>query len=239
MTGLMFRKNLSTLSVLPYEGKAREFADFVLRTFTDHTPKLLFTSDIPDSMCEFGNDLWDEGILTLPFETCYLQTNIGADTFGYFATMIERDVAFLALMKDRGFMPVSIRSDGTLSCAASHMDDNSRHDVECLVARLIAMVAFLNTKGTKLERVAPREGVNARRERQGKRPILEYTVVKIDPEIIKSYAAKGGTHASPRPHLRRGHIRRLDEERKTVVRPSFVNASGGIIPPPQYRVEKA
>lgn len=51
-----------------------------------------------------------------------------------------------------------------------------------------------------------------------------YTIIR-PPE---AYEIEGGTHASPRPHLRRGHIRKLHPEDKTQwiwVSPCFVNGA--------------
>lgn len=49
---------------------------------------------------------------------------------------------------------------------------------------------------------------NRRKIAQGKLPTYDWLTVKIGPRCEKQ-ASKGGTHASPRLHDRRGHIRRL------------------------------
>lgn len=52
--------------------------------------------------------------------------------------------------------------------------------------------------------------MNMKREKKGKQPIFSYKVLVVDPGNTKSVRGGGkGTHASPRVHLRRGHIRRL------------------------------
>lgn len=58
---------------------------------------------------------------------------------------------------------------------------------------------------------------NARRARQGKLPLFDYWTLHIilDRPAADQKPYQGGTHASPRVHLRRGHIRRL-ESGKTV-----------------------
>lgn len=51
------------------------------------------------------------------------------------------------------------------------------------------------------------------------------TVILIDPSKAREYGHRvdrGGTHASPIPHQRRGHWRRLDDDRRVWVRPSWV-----------------
>lgn len=54
---------------------------------------------------------------------------------------------------------------------------------------------------------------NARRIKNGKLPIYETKILTIKaPEVVSGKTSNGGgTHASPRQHLRRGHIRRLPD----------------------------
>jgi hypothetical protein len=49
---------------------------------------------------------------------------------------------------------------------------------------------------------------NRRKIATGKMPTYDWTTVKIGPRIERG-ESKGGTHASPRQHDRRGHLRRL------------------------------
>jgi hypothetical protein len=66
----------------------------------------------------------------------------------------------------------------------------------------------------------------------------EYRVADIDPSRIAEAAARlGGTHASPRWHIRRGHWRRLGDGRRVFVRECEVGdrSRGGIVK--DYRLE--
>lgn len=66
--------------------------------------------------------------------------------------------------------------------------------------------------------------LNAKRARTGKPRIP--TVTHIDfAAYLRAAAVEPGHHASPVPHLRRGHIRRFEDGRKTWVKPCIVNAS--------------
>lgn len=60
---------------------------------------------------------------------------------------------------------------------------------------------------------------------KGKQPFFSYKVLQLREEKSRQVAdISGGTHTSPRMHLRRGHLRRL--ENKTIwVKPAMVNAS--------------
>jgi hypothetical protein len=62
---------------------------------------------------------------------------------------------------------------------------------------------------------------NAKRIRKGKRPLFEWNTVKIrQPEPSVSL---GGTHASPKPHDRRGHQRRYKSGKVVYIRSMTIN----------------
>ncbi len=73
------------------------------------------------------------------------------------------------------------------------------------------MILALNTKNQPMERVEPSLKLNKTRIKQGKPPLLHYTRVYLHQYLEAaretSRMEATGTHASPRPHLRRGHYR--------------------------------
>ncbi|TAN06845.1 MAG: hypothetical protein EPN36_03695 [Rhodanobacteraceae bacterium] len=73
--------------------------------------------------------------------------------------------------------------------------------------------------------------LNARRARQGKLPLFETRTLVIVPGRSTGGVSFGtGHHASPRQHLRRGHIRRLQDGKKTWVNACVVGAAeAGVI----------
>ena len=80
---------------------------------------------------------------------------------------------------------------------------------------LAASCMVLSTKGIKVRIEEPSPKLNAKRLRQGK-PLLR-AVTFVDARTYYEAAARtvqGGHHASPVPHLRRGHIRHLTDGRK-------------------------
>lgn len=96
------------------------------------------------------------------------------------------------------------------------------------IRELISCIALLTSKGIEREAIAPSEAVNRKRATAGRAPLPSYTIVRLT-----SYRkANGiGTHASPVPHMRRGHVRTLPTGKKTIVRP--VAEAGSM---PRYRV---
>jgi hypothetical protein len=70
---------------------------------------------------------------------------------------------------------------------------------------------------------------NRRKMQQGKLPTYDWTTVWIEPAKPRQ-ESKGGTHASPRLHERRGHLRRLKTGKNVWVKSCKVgDASKGVI----------
>ena len=79
---------------------------------------------------------------------------------------------------------------------------------------------------------------NRRKIQQGKAPTYDWTTVYIEPAKPRS-DSKGGTHASPRLHDRRGHLRRLTTGKNVWVKACKVgDASKGAIFH-DYKIEAA
>lgn len=62
---------------------------------------------------------------------------------------------------------------------------------------------------------------NPSRAKRGKRPLFEWETVVIKPHEPR--VSLGGTHASPKPHDRRGHQRRYKSGKVVYVRPHTIN----------------
>ena len=92
--------------------------------------------------------------------------------------------------------------------------------------------SILNTKGIELKRRGPTKEQHAALLAKGNttgRPITYVGVKKyLEAREEAARMASSGTHASPRPHLRRGHIRQW-RGRPVAVRPCIVNSTVGDI----------
>lgn len=86
---------------------------------------------------------------------------------------------------------------------------------------VIDQLIALNTDNANILKTPERSFINKRREKKGKRPLYSYHYLDV-PSPRYEKKAKQGTHASPRMHKRRGHIRRLASRKITWVRPSVV-----------------
>lgn len=99
-------------------------------------------------------------------------------------------------------------------------DADYRDDVSVLLCFLNA----LGCSNVHTEKIAARKKGKAK----AALPFDEYHVLTIDvPNKATSQADQGGTHRSPREHLRRGHIRRLQDGRAIWVNAAVIAAGRG------------
>ena len=86
------------------------------------------------------------------------------------------------------------------------------------------LCALLNLANVATHRVAPPEKMNKKRAQSGKRPLYDYHVLEVEGDRWDSPYVQTDTGQGVRSHLRRGHIRRL-EDRSVWVRATFVHGS--------------
>jgi len=70
------------------------------------------------------------------------------------------------------------------------------------------VIAALRCKNVGLRTEAAPDALNRKRARSGKQPFFSYHVLEISERRDPAEDDLGGSHASPRVHLRRGHIRK-------------------------------
>lgn len=74
---------------------------------------------------------------------------------------------------------------------------------------LYQFCAALNCQNVSHETIKAPKFINQKRAAKGELPLFEYHVLTVDTRKRDEHgAAQGGHHASPREHIRRGHIRR-------------------------------
>lgn len=102
-------------------------------------------------------------------------------------------------------------------------------------------LAAINCSNVATQRIEAPKMLNAKRLKKGKLPMYDYHYLDIAIASDKREPGTGnGTHASPRAHLRRGHIRRLGERfgNKTLwINATMVNAAGAMPEAKTYRVK--
>lgn len=88
---------------------------------------------------------------------------------------------------------------------------------------LIQACSVINCANVTTVKISAPTALNKKRQNQGKQPFFSYKVLQLSQgnDATGRFHA-GGSHARPRMHLRRGHLRRL-ESKVIWVRPAMVN----------------
>lgn len=84
-------------------------------------------------------------------------------------------------------------------------------DVEDELSTAWQFLAAANCSNVKIEKLPAASKVSKKRMSKGLTPLFDYHILKIELPGAKREKpdAQAGTHAAPRTHLRRGHVRRL------------------------------
>jgi hypothetical protein len=115
-------------------------------------------------------------------------------------------------------------------------------------AAMLTATAILSAKGTKREIVSAPAKLNAARAKTNKPPIPQHVVISIGEVFDNNGKAHAFGHGSPRPHLRRGHIRQQahgpqHSERKQIfinpIRINYVPFDDETTPAPTITVKMA
>jgi len=97
---------------------------------------------------------------------------------------------------------------------------DSRDEVQTVVQAC----SVINCANVTTAEIHPPAALNKNRKEKGKQPFFSYKVLQLSDDRREVQKGEGtNSHASPRMHLRRGHLRRL-ESKVLWVRPSMVNA---------------
>ncbi len=93
---------------------------------------------------------------------------------------------------------------------------------------LIQACSVLNCANIETGEIEAPIALNKKRVAKGLQPFFSYKVLQLSEKRFGGDDSNfGGTHAAPRMHLRRGHLRRL-ETRTIWIRPAMVNANSAI-----------
>lgn len=92
------------------------------------------------------------------------------------------------------------------------------------VMALVKACSVINCANVGTATIDPMAAINKKRLVNGKQPFFSYKILQLTDERQEArMGGAGGHHASPRMHLRRGHLRQL-ETKVVWVRASMVNA---------------
>lgn len=114
---------------------------------------------------------------------------------------------FTLMMKDDGMTKVF----SNFSYTEDVSKDDAYNDVYGETSSVVMLMCALSCSNVSIEKVAAPDAVNKKRIKCGKKPIRDHHILVLGSKS-QGERSLGGTHASPRVHLRRGHIRRLEQK---------------------------
>lgn len=96
---------------------------------------------------------------------------------------------------------------------------------------ILGLIEILSCNNVTTETIPAPKSLNKRRIAKGRVPMYEFKVLTLDFKDSHETTTKtsGGTHASPRVHLRRGHIRRLPNKNVWVNAAVVGNRKMGVV----------
>lgn len=138
-----------------------------------------------------------------------------------FKVVMPKDISF-ATATDKDLEIVN--DDATVSdgfTTIAWRRDSDGQAVRMIFAVHEAIEVFSCTNVVAVDNPAPKF-INQKRIAKGKPPVFSYKTLHITGERPERTESIGGKHASPRLHLRRGHIRRLANGNRIWVRSCLV-----------------
>ncbi len=194
-------------------------------------------------------DFWFEGLIPLPSDCCWFEFKVsneqGLDAISGLLVQKRADGSIwsqrieCATSKDKDYMIdgtwSSLTIDRTVKIVNSDKDRDAqikrlhpKRRMEMFGTSALMTVYFclmINSKTTELRKVVPSKDQQSLRRQLKKEPLPNHTVVTIVPKRYineaKDVAREKGTHASPRLHWRRSHLRIFhrgtDKERRIVI----------------------
>jgi len=186
-----------------------------------------------------------EGLeVRLPFRKCWFELNVTNDLsndvyrIGVMALANEElsdcIISEFALTNENEWMPMGVGTTGdNLMTYSQRLHPQNEQVTSEQIAEgqawMVAMlrVALFAMQCVNIKRVehTPSEKLQKARQKRGKQPLISYWTLEIDRDKSRAVGADvGGGHASPRFHLRRGHIRQYAPGKFCWVQPCAVGS---------------
>jgi len=129
-------------------------------------------------------------------------------------------------MRPRGLPQIVYVVDGNVVryAASNDAETISEEEASSILAIVAVWYRQLDAGSQSHQPYVKATFTNQRKIAAGKAPTYDWRTVKIGAASIRRAQALGGTHASPREHDRRGHLRRLRSGKNVWVRPCKVGS---------------
>lgn len=190
-----------------------------------------------DSMCFYVGDpcaldgrSGKIGMCQLPYERCWFEFAFDSNgvmvTVGALVAKEEERTVIVGFSKKKGrwgFRYVAYcDSIDALKLAVQPNLDLCLNEALIVRNRIAAILSAINCTNVRRVEHKPSALKQQMRARKGKPPLFSYWTLELDLTRPESHESLGGTHASPRVHLRRGHARQYAPGKWTWVQPCTV-----------------
>ena len=176
----------------------------------------------------------------LPFPVCWFEFGDDEGVPGAFLCFEQPGVLFrfaLFVKIDRlwifgGYMSASYAENGSRISIQCHIGNVQEfYELEAFMGRLFAYLTALNCTNVRRVEHKPKPSSQSVRRALGRQPLFSTWTLELDlSRAAPASAENGGTHASPRIHLRRGHARQYMPGKWCWVQPHVVgNKALGIV----------
>lgn len=218
-------------------GEARSFAD---RTRALAESAVCF--DVGDMSRLAGFTIVQE-LARLPFPTCWFESRLTLENgrtmlAGVMAHESSHEIADVAELyfwanldgvwelRGAGLFPGRLNTKSQWRVMPPTQD--AAREVRAIREFVAAFLCALNCANVRRREHVPPEKLQAARVRRGKKPLFSYWTLELLPSV--EAVRLGGSHASPRLHLRRGHPRQYAPGKYCWVQPHVVgNKSLGMV----------
>jgi hypothetical protein len=193
----------------------------------------------PPKITDTEYQIWEEGLIPLPAPVCWYEFYIGdilscilikSENNKIYSQRIEFGKDFFVLdgtwSEEIDRKTFISNNDVKIANAISKFSEKELANLYGSNPTLVMYMTFmLNSKTTEIERFVPDKSQIRLRKQLGKSVLRPYTIVNIVPVRYIAETRGSGTHASPRLHWRRSHIRVLyrgTPNEKKIVIPRFL-----------------
>jgi hypothetical protein len=134
--------------------------------------------------------------------------------------------AVLPLILENEAIPLELEHFIKINESKPLQYENYRKDFIDEVRVYLAFIIYLNSRKAAFVKEGEVHSRNQMQRRPGLAATYQYHVLNLKPTAVAERAAKGGTHASPVRHMRRGHWRKTKSGSVTWVKAMMVGKEG-------------
>lgn len=182
-------------------------------------------------------------LVRLPFSACWFEfdhtRDDGISRFGVLAREVESETVWFVFCRPAGqrhwqimgWASIAGKTREAINWALRPKEIDAYAPSVLEILHIVsAFLSALNCSNVSKVENRPEPKIQRARAKRGKLPLFSFWTLVLDLDRAQEGKSSGGTHASPRLHLRRGHARQYSPGKWTWVQPHAVgNKKAGIV----------